>query len=78
MDLKSYLQKAGRGSVTKLADEIGAYHSDVSDWSQGHRPVPVRYVPKIFAATGGKVTHKDLRSDWADIWPELKKARATA
>lgn len=74
--LATYFETEGRGAATKLALAIGAHHPDVSDWAKGSRPVPVRYVLKIEAATGGRVTRQELRpNDWQDYWP-IKTRRA--
>ena len=72
MKLSDYLNNAGRGSRSELAQKIGGYASDVSDWLAGERPVPLHRCAAIEAATGGAVTRRDLRpDDWQQIWPEL-------
>ncbi len=72
MNLFKYFKQQGRGAATRLAAEIGAFPSDVSDWGKGLRPVPVRFAVAIEAATNRVVSRKDLHpTDWQKIWPEL-------
>lgn len=72
MKLSEYLDSKERGAKTKLAEQVGAYTSDLSDWVNGSRPVPVHRCLAIEAATNGEVTRRDLRpDDWQKIWPEL-------
>lgn len=72
MKLTIYLHQQKRGAVKALANQIGANSSDISFWSSGARPVPVRSAVAIEKATNGAVTRRDLRpQDWHLIWPEL-------
>lgn len=72
MNLSEYLAQEGRGTAAKLAEAIGAYSSDVSDWAGARRPVPIKFAVAIERATGGIVSRRDLRpDDWQAIWPEL-------
>lgn len=72
MQLSDYFFVSVRGARMKLANDIGAHASDVSDWSSGARPVPVHYCLAIERATHGAVTRRDLRPDDAHlIWPDL-------
>lgn len=72
MKLSEYLDSMERGAKAKLAAQIGAHASDLSDWINGNRPVPVHRCASIVAATGGAVTRQALRpDDWHLIWPEL-------
>lgn len=72
MKLSNYFEQQGRGAASRLAAMIGAYSSDVSDWTKGRRPVPVRFAVAIEAATDRAVSRKDLHpTDWQQIWPEL-------
>jgi DNA-binding transcriptional regulator YdaS (Cro superfamily) len=74
MKLSEYLDSMERGARAKLAAQIGAHASDLSDWINGNRPVPVRRCASIEVATDGAVTRRDLRpDDWHLIWPELAK-----
>lgn len=75
MKLSEYLAAGGWGSISKLANQIGAHAPDVSSWaseSEDSRSVPVVHCVRIEQVTEGQVTRKDLRpDDWHLIWPEL-------
>lgn len=72
MTLSEYLASLERGAKARLAAQIGAHASDLSDWISGNRPVPVHRCASIVKATNGAVTRRDLRpDDWHLIWPEL-------
>lgn len=45
----------------------------LSQWASGARPIPVERCYAIERASGGKVTRRDLRDDWQEIWPELDR-----
>lgn len=70
MKLIKYLKN--RGDQHRLAKAIGATDVDVHYWKTGKASIPVHRCVAIEKATGGKVTRKDLRDDWRDIWPELE------
>ena len=75
MNLSDYLKTRGHGAVTLLAVQIGSHAPDISNWSNGKRPVPISRCIAIEHATEGAVTRRDLRpDDWHLIWPELQKA----
>ena len=72
MNLKTYLQGQGHGSVAALATAIGGNSPDVSSWAGGKKPIPAHFCPSIVRETGGAVTLRDLRpNDWQKYWPEL-------
>jgi DNA-binding transcriptional regulator YdaS (Cro superfamily) len=76
MKLKTYLSKK-RGRAAQLARDIGSYPSDISDYANGKKPIPLRFGPKIETATNGLVTRKDLFPDtWVEHWPELADKKA--
>ena len=78
MNLSQYFEARGRGAATQLAESIGAHSSDLSNWTSGQRPVPVKFAVAIEAATDKQVTRKDLcPNGWHLIWPELAD-KATA
>lgn len=78
MNLSQYFETRGRGSAAQLAEAIGAHSSDLSNWTNGQRPVPVKFAVAIESATDKLVTRKDLcPADWHLIWPELAD-KATA
>lgn len=79
MNLCEYFELKGRGAATQLASAIGAHSSDMSNWTLGQRPVPVKFAVAIERATNKQVTRQDLCPDWHLIWPELvPEASATA
>jgi len=63
MNLQTYFQLEGRGSLTVLASSINAFTSDVSNWSNHVRQVPAERCPDIEKATNGQVTCEELRPD---------------
>lgn len=69
MKLETYLQETGE-TQHEFAAGLGVSQSLVSQWLRGVAPPPVRCV-EIERHTLGRVTRKDLREDWAAIWPEL-------
>lgn len=72
MKLTEYFEREGRGAASRLANAIGAYSSDVSDWANGYRTIPVKSAVAIEMATDGAVRRWDLYpEDWHRIWPEL-------
>lgn len=74
MELKTYLDREGRGSASDLARAIKAVPSLISQWASGDRQVPVGRCVDIERATNGAVTRQELRpDDWASIWPELSE-----
>ncbi|UXC34808.1 helix-turn-helix domain-containing protein [Cupriavidus gilardii] len=74
MDLKTYLSQE-RGRARRLARAIGAHESDVSDWANGKRPIPLRFGVPIETATAGAVSRIEMfPTKWQLIWPELGAA----
>ena len=65
MSLKTFLDEAGRGSVTKLSSDLRVPVSLISQWANGTRPIPAERCPDIESATG--VPCEELRPDvnWA-------------
>jgi hypothetical protein len=63
LNLQTYFKKNGRGYLTVFASSINAFTSDVSNWSNGIRPVPAERCPVIEQATNGLVTCEELRPD---------------
>jgi DNA-binding transcriptional regulator YdaS (Cro superfamily) len=60
----------------KLAALLGVSAQAISNWKE--RGVPIDRCLAIERATDGKIGRRELREDWADIWPELKGAGAPA
>jgi DNA-binding transcriptional regulator YdaS (Cro superfamily) len=67
MNLTSYLAHQGRGATSRLAADLQAPVSLVSEWANGTRPVPAERCPEIERLTQGAVRCEDLRPDvnWA-------------
>jgi len=77
MNLSQYFEEHGRGSASQLATAIGAHSSDLSNWTTGQRPVPVKAAVAIELATNKIVTRQELcPNDWHLIWPELAEKAA--
>ena len=76
MDLRTYLKKAGHGASRRMAQALGAYASDISNWAAGRRKPGVAVCVAIELHTNGAVTRRDLRpDDWHLIWPELADSK---
>lgn len=72
MKLSDYLNQLGRGSKAVFAKKIGAHTPDLSDWTTGKRPIPVRYCIPIEKESNGAVTRADCRpKDWQIYWPDF-------
>lgn len=70
MKLLEYTKKVE--PAVALGRRVHATPAEMSDWSQGKRPVPIKRCVAIELATDGKVTRQELRpDDWENIWPEL-------
>lgn len=64
------------GGVGRLALALKLGQSTVSNWRKRGTIPGAEYCALIEAATGGRVTRKDLRpDDWQVIWPELAQAQ---
>ncbi len=59
MTLKDYL-KTHNVSRAAFADLVGTTYETVLRWCDGTRRPGWRYLPKILAATGGRVTAEDF------------------
>ena len=76
MNLRTYLDSAGRGAGAALARNLGVKPVMVTQWAQGAKSVPVARCVAIEKATGGAVHRSTLRDDWRDHWPELDAPQA--
>jgi len=56
---------------TDVARAVGLSPSFVSQIITGRRQWPVPASVKFEKFSGGLVSRKELRDDWADIWPDL-------
>ena len=72
MNLKKYL--SARGQQASITRKIVAQQSDICNWKNRKKKIPIHFCVKIERATDGQVTRKDLRpDDWHLIWPELSE-----
>lgn len=70
MDINTYLSSTE--TAASLARKLGINPVLVSQWRNGHRPIPVERCSDIERATDNAVTRRDIRpDDWHRIWPEL-------
>lgn len=69
MNLKEYL--SDHGAQIRLAQTVECHPVLINQWANGVRSIPIERCVAIERATGGKVTRRDLRTDWRLIWPEL-------
>lgn len=60
MKLNEYLET---NNAANLARGIGVTPAFVSQWINGHRPIPAGRCPAIERATGGAVRCEELRPD---------------
>jgi DNA-binding transcriptional regulator YdaS (Cro superfamily) len=72
MELKDYLTSlAGAEKRVQFADVCGTTAGHLRNCIYERKnPSPALCVA-IWRNSGGKVTRQELRSDWAEIWPEL-------
>ncbi len=75
MNLTDYLSAEGN-SAAALARELGVAPAVIYQWRTGLRSVPPDRCVDIERATAGAVSRRDLRDDWARIWPELVEQAA--
>lgn len=63
------------GSQIALARALHVTPVTVSQWMRpdapNGRPVPPKQCVRIEQLTDGKVSRRELRDDWREIWPEL-------
>ena len=79
MLLADYIQSK-RGNATALAAELGVSLSYLSQMAAGTAAISPARCVAIEEFTMRRVTRKELREDWASIWPPRRpvnpKARA--
>lgn len=73
MTLNDYLKK--HETAAAFSAKIGVPSVSISNWRNGKRPIPIRWMPIIEKETNGLVTRKDLCPHWAKLWPELAKKK---
>lgn len=73
MKLKEYLTTVE--TAASLSQRLSVPNVSISNWANGKRPIPIRWIPVIEDKTNGLVSRKDLRpNDWHVLWPELKQS----
>lgn len=70
MTLDEYLTQKIESS-SSLARKLGVPNVSISNWRYGKRQIPLSRMTDIEIATNGKVSRKDLCSEWERHWPEL-------
>lgn len=74
MKLKEYLTNIE--SASSLSARLKVPNVSVSNWANGKRPIPIRWMPIIEKETNGQVSRKDLCPDnWKTLWPELAQSQ---
>lgn len=76
MELKTYIGKLERGKAAELAASLEVSPSFLSQMASGRAPVSPARCVQIERITNGAVHRRDLRNDFADIWPELAEQAA--
>lgn len=72
LKLNKYLASQPRGAHARLAEYLGVSYPQLSSMVSGRLSISPAKCVLIERHTGGKVSRKDLRADWAEIWPEIK------
>lgn len=78
MKLNEYVKTTKPGRVVKAFNVVKPdYRKKINlqmlyQWRHGLRGMSAADAYTMERATNGAVTRKDLRDDWADIWPELE------
>lgn len=71
MKLKEYLLQ-NKGQQKFIGDQLGASKQYFSQLVTGASPISPKRAVLIEKLTDGQVSRKDLRTDWKEIWPELR------
>lgn len=58
-ELKDWLT-SNRGMATRLRLKLGINATNISNWSNGHKPIPWTHMPTIAALSKGKVPLKKM------------------
>lgn len=69
-----YIREAAfelRMSHRQLAKTLDVSEQALRNYRMGKQRLPAKLCVQLEVMTGGKVTRKQLRTDWAEIWPEL-------
>lgn len=72
MDLNTYLKSLATPEARKaFADACGTTIGHLRNVGYGYKSCATDIAVRIERESGGAVTRRDLRADWADHWPEL-------
>ena len=69
-----YIREAAfelRMSHRQLAKTLEVSEQQLRNYRLGKQKLPAKLCVQIEQLTGGKVTRKQLRQDWHELWPEL-------
>lgn len=78
MDLKTFVKSLPQSERQHFATEAGTTLGHLKNVMYGYQPASPAMAVAIERLTDGQVTRQDLRSDWADIWPELVPSKRPA
>lgn len=70
-----YIREAAfelRMSHRQLAKTLEVSEQQLRNYRLGKQQLPVKLCVQLEQLTGGKVTRKQLRQDWQELWPELE------
>lgn len=73
MDLKSYFYSLPPADRERFAKEAGTTLGHLRNCVYGYKPVSPALAVSIERLSHRKVTRRELRTDWLDIWPELDR-----
>lgn len=69
---------ANRGSMQKLAEELGITKGAIGQWKMEGRRIPAEHCPHIERLTGGAVTRYELNPDVFGADPAKARSRRAA
>ena len=79
MDLKTYLKSLpGEERREEFAKNCDTSLGHLRNIGYGYKPCATDLAVRIERISGGVVTRRDLRTDWANHWPELVTAPGQA
>lgn len=72
MDLKTYLKSLPDDAARRaFAERVGSTIGHLRNVGYGYKPCATDLAVRIERDTAGAVRRPELRTDWADHWPEL-------
>ena len=73
MKLSSYMKTLDSNGKRDFAASVGTTVSNLTQIAGGHTLAGPKLCVRIEQRSFGAVTRPELRDDWAEIWPELKR-----